>query len=211
MNWASWTLVGLGALEGTAAIARHAERTRLFDAAVKRATELQRPLVVVGDPDAGLHTRIVRAYGCGDVCVDLSGCPACPTALAADITKPLPFPDNSVVVFVSCVLEYVGDLEAAYRELLRVAGDPKNLFVVTVQPLTFTATLYPGAHWRGMAVDGRVAMTQVGTGRKLLYFAALGGLGYFAAKPVIAALSKPAEPVVAPPLTLLTPPSHGGG
>lgn len=194
MNWAAWTLVGVGVLEGGAALVRHSERTSVFAAAVRRATELGRQLVVVGDPDAGLHTRIVRAYGCGDVCVDLNGCPACPTAIAADITKPLPFADNSVVVFVSCVLEYVPKMEAAYRELLRVAGDVTNLFVVTVQPWTVTATLYPGATWRGMSHDGRVAMVPVGLGRKLIYLGALGTLGYLAAKPLVEAFTAPTTP-----------------
>jgi hypothetical protein len=30
-------------------------------------------VVVGGDPDAGTHIRLVRAYGCGDRCIDLLG------------------------------------------------------------------------------------------------------------------------------------------
>jgi hypothetical protein len=68
---------------------------------------------VIGDPDAGMHTRLMRAYGCGDVCVDLNGCPKCPVTVVADITKgPIPdVADDSAVVFVSCVLEYVSEIE----------------------------------------------------------------------------------------------------
>lgn len=141
----------LGALEGGAAMRRLRRRRAVYQLAAARAAELGRPLVVVGDPDGGMHTRMVRAYGCGDVCVDLAGCPACPVAIAADITKPLPFADDSVVVYVSCVLEYVEDVDAALRELRRVAGE--NLFLVCVEPWTMTATIYPGARWR-VADDG---------------------------------------------------------
>lgn len=201
MNWAARVLAGVGVVEGLAATTRHVERSRLFAEAAARATELKRTLVVVGDPDAGLHTAIIRAYGCGDVCVDLAGCPACPTAIAADITRPLPFGNDSVVVFISCVFEYVPNLEAAYRELLRVAGGPQNLFVVTVQPWTLTATLYPGATWRGLAYEGRVAMTPVTTARKVLVGGALLGLTYLAVRPLFAEPERvPAAPTPPPAL-----------
>ena len=75
------------------------------------------PIVVVGDPDSGAHTRLYRAYSCGDLCVDK-------VVQVADIT-PGPVPgiaDDSAVVFVSCVLEYVGDAAAAVAELRRMAG-----------------------------------------------------------------------------------------
>jgi len=191
VNLAALGLAGLAVLEAGAALDRHAERTRQYQAAQRRAAELGRQLVVVGDPDAGMHTRMARAYGCGHVCVDLNGCPQCPMSVTADITKPpLPFESDSVVVFVACVLEYVSDVEVAYRELLRIAGDPRNLFVVTVQPWTFTAALYPGATWRGVAHRGRVTMTPVTGLRKLLYGGALGTLGFLAVHPLWA---KPVE------------------
>jgi hypothetical protein len=185
-------LVGVLALEGLGAWLRFSERSSLFAAAVARAKALGRPLVVIGDPDAGMHTRLARAYGCGDVCVDLNGCPLCPVAIAADITKPLPFADNSVVVFVSCVFEYVDNVEAAYAELLRVAGSPDNLFVVAVQPWTITAHLYPGASWAGHAVNGRVAFAPVPTWRKVVYGAGLVGLLGYATSPWWWPTSEPA-------------------
>jgi hypothetical protein len=63
--------------EGGMALRRFERRRRAFAAAARRAAELGRPLVVVGDPDAGAHTRLVRAYDCGDLCIDLHGCPRC--------------------------------------------------------------------------------------------------------------------------------------
>ena len=159
---------------------RFRERKAAFQAAAERAAALDRRLIVIGDPDAGMHTRLMRAYGCGDVCVDLNGCPKCPMTVVADITKgPLPdIADDSAVVFVSCVFEYIAELDAALREVSRIAGSPENLFVVTVQPWTLTARLYPGAHWRGTvssaAGDQTVDMERVSLEEKLVVTGALG-------------------------------------
>jgi len=157
-------------------------RRRVFDAAARRASELRRPLIVVGDPDAGMHTRLARAYGCGDLCIDKNGCPMCSVMKAADLTKgPIEgISDDSAVVFVSCVLEYVTDPEAALSEVRRIAGVPDNLFLVFVEPWTLTAALYPGAQWAGGIEDsaqGRVVMQPVTTARKV---AVAGGLGLLA-------------------------------
>lgn len=177
---ARFVLGYVGAVEGAAALIRHRERTAAFQAAIERATALDRRLVVIGDPDAGMHTRLWRAYGCGDVCVDLNGCPRCPMTVVADITKgPIPdVADNSSVVFVSCVLEYVTDIDAALREISRIAGSADNVFVVTVQPWTLTARLYPGARWRGTVSSGTVTqavqMAPVGLEEKLVVTGALG-------------------------------------
>ena len=170
----------VGLVEGTAALIRFRERTAAFQAAMERATALGRRLVVIGDPDAGMHTRLMRAYGCGDVCVDLNGCPQCPVTVVADITKgPIPdVADDSAVVFVSCVLEYVSEINSALKEIARIAGSAENVFVVTVQPWTLTARLYPGARWRGTvssAASGQtVDMTPVGLEEKLVVTGALG-------------------------------------
>ncbi len=150
-----WRKIGAAALgimattEISAAISRFEERKRLFAAAKARAIELGRTFVVVGDPDAGVHTRMIRAYGCGDLCLDLTGCPSCPIAHAADLTRgPIAaVPANSAVVFVSCVLEYTDDPQAAWQEILRMAGSPENAFNVNVQPWTATAVLYDSAQF----------------------------------------------------------------
>lgn len=131
-------LAAVAAWEGLWWLGRRDTRSRVFDRARARAEQLGRPLVVVGAPDGG----VTAGYGCGDVTVDLAGS-TCPNALAADIAKPLPFADDSVVVFVSCVLEYVDDYEGSMRELRRIAGE--QLFIVRVEPWTLTAFLYPGA------------------------------------------------------------------
>jgi hypothetical protein len=153
MDWISTAartgLLATTALEGAAALQRFGDRKSTFDLASKQAKELGRTLVVVGAPRAGAHTRLIGAYGCGDVCVDIVGCGDCVRSVQHDITSgPVPgVPDDSSVVFVSCVLEYVSDPQAAWRDLLRMAGDPSRVHIVRVQPWTFTAALYPGAKW----------------------------------------------------------------
>jgi hypothetical protein len=137
------------ALGGAAALAaawelgwywrRRGLRASAFRRAEAEARRLGRPLVVVGAPDGG----VTAGYGCGDVTVDIFPSKACPNPLVADVTKPLPFADDSVVVFVSCVLEYVGNADDAIRELCRVSGG--RFFVVRVEPWTFASVLYPGA------------------------------------------------------------------
>jgi hypothetical protein len=117
---------------------RRYRRTQLFEAAKIKAAELNRPLVVVGAPDGG----VTRGYGCGDVTIDLSPS-VCPNWVPFDITKQLPFSDNSVVVFCSCVLEYVEDPCSAISELERISGG--FIYFVGVEPWTLTSLYYPGA------------------------------------------------------------------
>jgi hypothetical protein len=117
---------------------RRRQRSAVYRSALETAQALGRPLVVVGAPDRGA----TAGYGCGDISVDIEDS-MCPAHLRADITKRLPFADDSAVVFVSCVLEYVDDYRAALSELERVAG--KWLYLVRVEPWTLAAYLYPGA------------------------------------------------------------------
>ena len=180
MNVRSFARIALGGAvlaEGGMALRRFEQRRRAFAAAARRAAELDRPLVVVGDPDAGAHTRLVRAYDCGDLCIDLHGCPRCEVMQAADLTAgPVPgIADDSAVVYVSCVLEYVSDPEAALRELQRMAGTPDNLFMVFVEPWTLTAALYPGARW-AVADQNSAAMKPITTSRKAATLGGLAGL-----------------------------------
>ena len=187
MNVRSFARITLGAAllaESGMALRRFEARRRGFEAAARRASALGRPLVVVGDPDAGAHTRLVRAYDCGDLCIDLQGCPRCQVMQAADLTAgPVPgVADDSAIVFVSCVLEYVAD-PAAAAELRRMAGSPENLFIVFVEPWSLTASLYPGARWAVGPGGGRVAMTPVTVTRKVSTVGGLLGLLAIAAWP----------------------------
>jgi hypothetical protein len=117
---------------------RRAKRQTTYQEAYLRARALGRPLVVVGAPDGG----VTSGYGCGDVTLDLAPS-SCPRSMVADISERLPFDDDSVVVFVSCVLEYVDRYPEALAEIQRISGG--ELFLVRVEPWTATAYLYPGA------------------------------------------------------------------
>jgi hypothetical protein len=114
-------------------------RSAMYAAARARADALGLPLLVVGAPDSW----VTGGYPCGDITIDIEPTSSCPNFISADITKSIPLANLSCVAFVSCVLEYVNDYEAAMSELKRVAGD--NLYVCNVEPWTLTAYLFPGA------------------------------------------------------------------
>lgn len=131
---------------------RRAKRGEMFRLARARADALGRPLVVVGAPEGG----VTAGYGCGDITIDLAPS-KCPNSIQADITQPLSIADDSVVVVVMCVLEYVSDVNAALAELNRISGG--NLFVVRVEPWTLTSVLYPGAK-RTLSCDGETCASR---------------------------------------------------
>ena len=109
---------------------RRGERSRVFGLAAARAKELGLPLCVVGAPDSGPTV----GPGCGDITLDIAPS-ACPNFIWSDITKTIPLPAASCVVFVSCTLEYVDDFDAAMRELHRIAG--AEIYNVRVEPWSF--------------------------------------------------------------------------
>lgn len=131
-----------------ALVVRRWWRRRSFRAALDKARELRRPLLVVGRPQAGFINAVVGPdYGCGDVCTDIVGCAPCPKDLRGPLEEVLPrLATKSYVVYVSCTLEYVNDLPKCIRELERIAV-PGGLFVVRVAPGSSTFWLWPGAKW----------------------------------------------------------------
>jgi hypothetical protein len=178
-------LATASALEGGACIARLSRRSSYYARAQAAATATGRPLVVIGDPNAGAATRILPTAGSGDVCIDLTGCPTAPRGITADITKGVPqVADNSAIVYVSCVFEYVDDVQAAWAEALRMAGDASRVYVVTVEPWTFTAAIYPHARWAILSAppDGPFLARPITTARKALSWAAIGAMGLWAVK-----------------------------
>lgn len=124
---------------------RRVRRRRTYEEALLRARELGKPLIVLGAPSNGaVNHALGPDYGCGDLCVDLLGCQGCRNTAEGPAEAVLPTLDtDSAVVFVSCTLEYVDDVDLVWDELLRVSGG--ELFVVTVEPVSLTAWFYPGA------------------------------------------------------------------
>ena len=140
MKW--WYIpVGVAAWEGAWWLRRRLRRAEVYQEAQERALALGKPLIVIGAPDGG----ITSGYGCGSGVVDLAKS-SCPVSYQLDVIKTLPFADDSVVVFVSCVLEYVSDVGAALKEIQRISGG--NAFFVGVEPWTPrpTCTQAPSGH-----------------------------------------------------------------
>ena len=127
-----------------ATLANHSERKIYYKLAVDRATNIGRPLVVIGDPVKGVACGLFgAAHGYGDVCVDID--PADGRCLKKDALSYLKtLESNSCVLYTSCVLEYVdkSEIDEIVRELYRVTGSHKNLFVVHVKWYAPTAYLY---------------------------------------------------------------------
>lgn len=104
---------------------RRKRRARyLFTRAKARSQQTGKPLLVVGDPDASLKNRILgRDYECGNTCLDLRGCQKCPVSVTSDAYEYLSDQDDdSAVVFVSCVIEYVPDPHQLEQEIQRVSN-----------------------------------------------------------------------------------------
>ena len=114
--------------EGMSHLGRGQEREQMLYCASHRANELQRPLVIiesyVSDEGGALVT------GC---------CPSDQPGTRSDLmhTGDIPAGDNSSVVFCSFSLEYVPDIRRAWKEVMRVAGSPSNVFVAYAKKSLF--------------------------------------------------------------------------
>jgi hypothetical protein len=127
---------------------RWKQRSSYFKAAERRAKKLKTQLIVVGAPNAGPSNRVFGAnYGCGDICIDLSGCPGCPnnvkimTGNLQNMLNELNEIDHApYVIFISYVLEYIPDLKSTIQAIKTASGDdPANIFVVHASPYTLTS------------------------------------------------------------------------
>lgn len=148
--------VGTAIVEGAAYAGRLATRRGFHRRARDLADELGRPLVVVGARSGGgggiRTTGNLAQYDCGDAvtggCVDLAGCADC-KSVGRDVCAygGIPVDDDSSVVFVSHVLEYVDDPDRAWREIVRVAGSPERVYVSRNQPWATWTRVATGARW----------------------------------------------------------------
>lgn len=102
-------LVALIVLEILFSVYRHILRYVVYNKALQRAKALNKKLLVIGDPDAGLFNTIFgRVYGCGDLCLDLNGCD-CQHTVKFDLNQnlnELNLDLKDYIVFESCVLEF---------------------------------------------------------------------------------------------------------
>jgi hypothetical protein len=137
-------------------------RKQIFKVAQQRSIETKKPLLVIGDPENGSTNFVLgRSYGCGDVCVDLTGCPGCPNGVQEKIESFLvKKKSNSYVIFISCVLEYVNpnQIDLILQELERVSGN--DLYVVSVDPLSITALFYPTRWITGESAPNQIILNE---------------------------------------------------
>tara|TARA_Y100000034_G_scaffold136416_1_gene212760 strand:+ start:1940 stop:2440 length:501 start_codon:yes stop_codon:yes gene_type:complete len=144
------------AADVTATALRWRDRSRLFKRAQEVAKARGKPLLVVGRPFGWSDSTqsSLKRHGCGDVCIDITGCPECQQGHKADVSDLSRFEDNSFgAAFASCVMEHVDDLPEAWRELNRVTGG--NVFVVHPQKWAPFAYHCPSHKWYIEEVDGR--------------------------------------------------------
>jgi hypothetical protein len=126
---------------------RQKDRQYYYKLAENRSKQLNKPLIVYGDPYNGIgskrYNKFMKTYGYGDETVDLTGCPNCPNGIKQDILIHLKSkPYNSCVIFSSCVLEYIEHIDEVIQEIKRVAGSLDNIFIVTVNPYTISSRFY---------------------------------------------------------------------
>ena len=106
---------------------------KLYNEALTLSKQLNKPLLVIGNPLESSTNYMFGAYGCGDICIDMTGCICNENVI--NIKSKLEdelhnFKDESVVVFESETLEYIDDDKIDYviNELHRISGN--NIFAV---------------------------------------------------------------------------------
>jgi hypothetical protein len=124
-------------------ILRKIKRRTVYAKAKQRAHQTGKKLLVIGDPYNGLASKTTGCdYGCGDLCMDLTGCPNCPKTIKGRLEDNLTDINlNEYIIYISCVLEYVDDIEYIQTFLDKV--DPDDLFVVNVEWYSLMAYFYP--------------------------------------------------------------------
>jgi len=143
MNTFLLIIIILIAYETAICILRKIKRRVMYKKAQERAKETGKKLLVIGDPYNGIASKTTGCdYGCGDLCLDLTGCPNCPKSIKGrleDNIKELKL--ENYVVYISCVLEYVDDLPLIMSYLDKM--NQKDLFVVNVEWYSLMAWFYP--------------------------------------------------------------------
>lgn len=129
-------------------VSRKLQRRSLYEKAKTRARKTGKRLLVIGDPNNGISNSIFGTdYEGGDECLDITGCPQVKgnsKKYKGRVEDILPRMDlSNRVVFISCVLEFVDDMELIAKTLSKL--DPEDLYVVTVSPWTIEAWFYPRA------------------------------------------------------------------
>lgn len=141
---AIWSGLGLFTYElYMAAVVRKQHRRDAFNQALDAAHNKGKKLIVVGDPDGYMLSRVLgRDYDCGDFCIDPKSCPKCPAQGVGTMDQVLKsMAANSAVIFVNGAIETVDDIDDSLKELTRVSGG--DLFIAYTEPYTLTSWIPP--------------------------------------------------------------------
>lgn len=124
-------------------VVRKYRRKKIFKLASEKSKLTGKSLLVLGDPtNDNTSYNGKQDYGCGAICVDLTGCPTCPDGVKEKIETYLPkLKDNSYVVFASIILEYVDNFDDVVKQLNRVSGG--DIFIVPMEPYSIKTNFFP--------------------------------------------------------------------
>jgi hypothetical protein len=127
---------------------RREQRRITYEEAKQRAEQLMRPLVVLGNPDAGLANRALgRTWQCGNVTIDPRGAVACEGPSETSIQgQPVDvlaqMPADSAVIYDSGLFAKSSRPHELATQMQRVSGG--ELFMVDAGPWTLAAFFEPG-------------------------------------------------------------------
>lgn len=123
-------------------VLRNILRFVIYRIALNRAKKLNKKLLVIGDPEAGIINKIFgRVYHCGDLCLDLNGC-HCKNTIKFDLNNNIESILNlkDYIVFESCVFEFVEDKQRL--KIINYITDKTELYQVRINP-SFIFNLQP--------------------------------------------------------------------
>jgi len=121
---------------------RKVQRRIYFKRAIQRSKETHKKLLVIGDPYNGVASISTGAdYDCGDICVDITGCPKCEKGVKMKLEDFVKNNLDDYIIYISCVLEYTTDLPLIQSYLNKVP--PENLFIVNVEWYSLMSYIYP--------------------------------------------------------------------
>jgi hypothetical protein len=106
------------------------------------------PLLVIGALDRGsLSSKIGQllnlTYKHGDFCLDINGC-SCKNSIKEDIYIFLKKQKSkSFIIFISCVLDYIDNIDLVFKEIKRVSDDNfKIVYINNLIEFNFLGSYY---------------------------------------------------------------------
>ena len=146
----------------------HSQRRDYYNRALRKSRETKKPLLVIGDPTKGMSCKWLGVvYGTGDICIDLEPSLGSSNVLKAEAIEFLSnMKSNSAIIYVSCVLEYVPKIDTLIKEIERVAGDCKNIYLVHTKFYSPVSYLYHFENDKSLHVITQAPPTH----KKIKYF-----------------------------------------